>query len=117
METENYGKQFEILHGIYLLASSFFRHDLKEVMRSIDLYPWKDNYPNEKWEERKSKKRLIRQIYLQDSRSKQNRKAAASIIVVLKLWAEPCYKTWPLGVSKYPWKYFLTCIIHLYISY
>lgn len=60
METENYGKQFEILHGIYLLASSFFRHDLKEVMRSIDLYPWKDNYPNGKREERKSKKRLIR---------------------------------------------------------
>lgn len=43
METENYDTQSEILHGIYLLASSFFRHDLKEVMRSIDLYPWTDN--------------------------------------------------------------------------
>ena len=51
METENYNKPIEIFHGIYLLASSFFRHDLKEVMRSIDLYPWIDNYSSGKGED------------------------------------------------------------------
>lgn len=42
METVNYDKQIKIFYDPYLLASSFFRHDLKEVMRSIDLYPWRD---------------------------------------------------------------------------
>lgn len=37
-------KQIKVFYDIYLLASSFFRHDLKEVMRSIDLYPWREGH-------------------------------------------------------------------------